>query len=222
MAEAFRLRARGAFEGVLASVEPKHDVFVTQLDDARPDSLMERDVATSGVLVTPRYDIQIATLIARDGGVLAWKARGAIGSKLPASPKRSVFGDICFLGLGPRTWLAIAKADSPTLANRLRLAFGDSAAVTDQSDGYAILRIAGEKARSTFEKGLAVDLHPHVFGPGDVASTTCAHINVIIWQIDEGPTYEVAIFRSYAASFCRWLAESAAEYGLKVGQLEGD
>ena len=42
-----------------------------------------------------------------------------------------------------------------------------------------------------------------------------SNIGVIILQIDEA-AYEIALFRSCAASFCHWLTESAAEFGLAV------
>jgi sarcosine oxidase subunit gamma len=93
--------------------------------------------------------------------------------------------------------------------------------VSDQSDGYAVLRLAGAAMRATFEKGLAVDLHPAAFGPGDAAVTTCSHIGVILWQLDDAPTYEIALFRSLAADFWHWLSTSAAEYGLRVAPQRG-
>jgi methylglutamate dehydrogenase subunit D len=37
-----------------------------------------------------------------------------------------------------------------------------------------------------------------------------AHIGVILWQLDDAPTFEVATFRSYAFSFRRWLDATAA------------
>jgi heterotetrameric sarcosine oxidase gamma subunit len=79
-----------------------------------------------------------------------------------------------------------------------------------------VLRLSGPKVRATFEKGLGVDLHPGSFRPGDAAVTACAHLGVILWQIDEAPTYEVAVFRSLASRFWHWLSESAAEYGLRI------
>jgi len=39
---------------------------------------------------------------------------------------------------------------------------------------------------------------------------------VHLWQIDDSPTYDIAVPRSLAASFWHWLAESAAEFGLDV------
>jgi methylglutamate dehydrogenase subunit D len=116
--------------------------------------------------------------------------------------------------IGPRSWLALSENE--TLADELAQVLAETAAVADQSSGYAILRLAGPKARATLEKGVGIDLHPRAFQPGDAAVTSCAHLGIIIWQIDEAPTYEIAVARSFAADFCHWLMQSAAEFGLKL------
>ncbi len=76
------------------------------------------------------------------------------------------------------------------------------------------MRIAGPKARDTLAKGLPIDLHQQVFQPGDTALTVVAHINVHIWQVDDAPTYDLAVFRSYAASFCEFITSAASEFGI--------
>jgi len=38
----------------------------------------------------------------------------------------------------------------------------------------------------------------------------------VIWQVDEMPTYDLAVPTSYAESFWSWLTASAAEYGYTV------
>ena len=43
-----------------------------------------------------------------------------------------------------------------------------------------------------------------------------ALIGVQIWQIDETPTYEIAVFRGFARSFWHFLTEAAAEYGCEI------
>jgi heterotetrameric sarcosine oxidase gamma subunit len=171
---------------------------------------------TAGVLASERTDLQIATVVARQGReALAERVRSTYGIDLPVGPKRAATDRIAFIGTGPRTWLAL-RQDGGSLVDDLQHALGDIAAVSDQSDGYAVLRLSGDKVRATFEKGLSVDLHPRAFRPGDAAVTTCSHLGVIIWQLDEAPSYEIALFRSLAAAFWHWLAESAAEFGLKV------
>jgi sarcosine oxidase subunit gamma len=36
------------------------------------------------------------------------------------------------------------------------------------------------------------------------------------WQVDDAPTYELAILRSVSASFWGWLTASAGEFGYEV------
>jgi methylglutamate dehydrogenase subunit D len=159
---------------------------------------------------------QIATIIAR-GSIadFAQRLKEALGIELVPGGKTSSGGGLVLVATGPRAWLAL-RDGGDNLVNALRQGLGETAAITDQSSGYAVLRIAGPKARATFEKGLGIDLHTRAFQPGDAASTSCAHLNVVIWQIDDAPTYDVAVPRSFAGAFCHWLSESAAEFGLKV------
>ena len=164
---------------------------------------------------------QIATVIAR-GPVenLAGRLKASFGLELVPGARVSSAGGLTFVATGPRAWLALDHGDfgsgGANLVTALRQGLGETAAVIEQSSGYIVLRIAGPKARATFEKGLGIDLHPRAFQAGDAASTSCAHLNVVIWQIDDAPTYDVAVPRSFAAAFCHWLRESAAEFGLKV------
>ena len=60
---------------------------------------------------------------------------------------------------------------------------------------------------------MPIDLHPRAFRAGDAAVTTVAHIGAQIWQVDETPTYELIVSRSFAAGFWEWLTDAAAEFG---------
>ncbi|MGP8233563.1 MAG: sarcosine oxidase subunit gamma [Methylovirgula sp.] len=172
--------------------------------------------AAADVVVCEESKRQAVTIIAHGSADdIAGRLQAAFGLKLVAGSKASSVGNLTFVATGPRAWLALSD-EAASLSTALRRALGDSAAVTDQSSGYTVFCVSGAKARATFEKGLGVDLHPRAFGPGDAASTSCAHLNVIIWQIDDQPIYEIAVARSFAAAFCHWLTESAAEFGLKV------
>jgi heterotetrameric sarcosine oxidase gamma subunit len=88
------------------------------------------------------------------------------------------------------------------------------ASVSDQSSGYAVLRIGGSASRDLLSRGAFIDFHPARFGPGSAAVAVIAHIGVILWQIDDAPTYEVALFRSYAASFWHWIEATSAGMGV--------
>ncbi len=41
-------------------------------------------------------------------------------------------------------------------------------------------------------------------------------MSAYLWQVDEAPTYEIAVPASFAGSFWHWLSDAAAEYGYVV------
>ena len=162
--------------------------------------------------------LALATVIARKGQAvpLTERVRAVFGIDLPTGPRRISVGKIAFIGTGPGQWLAVEQAsgDSQAFAARLKRDLAGLASVSDQSDARAVLRLSGPMARQVLAKGLPVDLHPRVFGPGDAALSQIALIGAHVWQIDETPTYEIAVFRSLAGSFADWLIASAAEFGI--------
>jgi sarcosine oxidase subunit gamma len=70
--------------------------------------------------------------------------------------------------------------------------------------------------REALAKGVAIDLHPRAFKTADAAATLVSHVAVQLWQVDDAPTYELAVARGFALSFWHWLATSAAEFGLEL------
>jgi sarcosine oxidase subunit gamma len=170
-----------------------------------------------GVTVRPRDDLAMAKLIARKGRAddLAAAIRSRYALDLPATPKRVEQGGLAVIWSGPGQWLAVAE-DGRDLARELSETVGAFAAVSDQSDGLAVLRVSGPHARDALIKGVGLDLHPRAFGPGDAAVTMIAHIGAQLWQLDDRPSYEIAIYRSFAGSLWRWLDASAAEFGCAV------
>lgn len=121
-------------------------------------------------------------------------------------------GDIVWSG--PGQWLIVTE--HPDVVATLALELADLAAVTNQSDARAILRLSGARARDVLAKGCLIDLHPRAFQPGDVALTSISHIGVQIWQVDETPGYDIAVPRSVIGSFWSWFEASAGEFGYCV------
>jgi len=162
--------------------------------------------------------LALATVIVRKGQAvpLTERVRAVFGIDLPTGPRRISVGKIAFIGTGPGQWLAVEQAsgDPQAFAASLKRDLAGLASVSDQSDARAVLRLSGPVARQVLAKGLPVDLHPRVFGPGDAALSQIALIGAHVWQIDETPTYEIAVFRSLAGSFADWLIASAAEFGI--------
>jgi sarcosine oxidase subunit gamma len=176
-------------------------------------------VRPARVAVCERTDLALASVLARHGAdsALASKVRETFGIELPMLPRRSAAGGVAFVWAGPGHWLATAEGEAGhRFEARLRKALDGLASISDQSDGRAVLRIAGSCARDTLGKGLPVDLDPSVMQPGGALVSAIGHIGVHLWQLDAVPTYECAISRSYAQSFWHWLEASAAEYGLTV------
>ncbi|WP_336490423.1 sarcosine oxidase subunit gamma [Methylobacterium nigriterrae] len=170
----------------------------------------------AGVRLSLREGIGLATLIAAEGqeAALARTLSRSFGLPLPETGTAHFAGERGLVWSAPGQWLAVAgtREGLHGLATALR----GLAAVSDQSDGRALLRVSGRSARAALAKGVAVDLHPRAFRAGRSAVTSIAHIGAQIWQRDEAPTYEIAVARSFAGSFWSWLAHAAVEFGYAV------
>jgi heterotetrameric sarcosine oxidase gamma subunit len=179
-----------------------------------------------GVIVTDRDGLGVATVLARNGtcAALAQRVHEHFRIALPRTPRRTSSGDLALLGTGPGAWLATFERGGNAFAVSLRQAVGDLAAVSDQSDGYSVLRLAGPRVRDLLCKLVPVDVHPHVFEVGDVAATVAAHIGATLWRLEDhtdgSPVFEVAVFRSLAACFWQILSEDAAEFGFEEVRSE--
>lgn len=171
--------------------------------------------AAPGLTITRRETLTLASFAAIRGkeDALREAVSSGFGVELPASTSRVTGVGTAFVWAGPDQWLALAEREGGRdLETELKEQLAGIASVVDQSDARVVVRIAGPRARDVLAKGVPLDLHPRAFKPGDVAITHASHIGVILWQVDDQPTYEVALFRSYADSFAHWLFESAAEY----------
>ena len=170
----------------------------------------------AGVRLSLREEIGLATLVVADGQETALRQILAdrFGWSLPSVGATSIEGEQGLVWSAPGQWLAVAetRAGLHGLAEALR----GVAAVTDQSDGRAVVRVSGRQARAMLVKGVALDLHPRAFRAGQAAATNIAHINVQIWQRDEAPTYDITVARSFAGSFWSWLTHAATEFGYEV------
>ncbi len=143
--------------------------------------------------------------------------KGATGLDLPRrSPLTANAGRRTALWLGPDRWLVVAPDDDRALADALRRALAEiHSAVTDISDSFAIIGLAGPRAREVLMKGCSLDLHPRVFKPGEVAQSTLAKADIILHQTKES-TFDIYVRRSFADYLWRWLEDAGAEYGVAV------
>jgi methylglutamate dehydrogenase subunit D len=188
--------------------------FISPFKDMLRLSRYGNPVGTPGVTFELPGSGTLAIIAARQGRGRALRetALSAYAVDLPDLPRRVEGRDIAFIWTGPDQWLAQGPPGKEPL---LAKAFYGLASVVDQSHGWALLRITGPRVRDALAKGLAIDLHPRAFASGFAAAASVAHIAVVLWQLDDRPTYEFAVPRSYSLSFWHWLEASAAEYGLE-------
>ena len=191
---------------------PRHSAWASILTESPPDAA--RPV---GVNAIAREGLGVASVLAQRVGEAALSAlvKTRYGLELPTTPRAVRNAAHAFVWAGPGQWLLVAEQRESFVE------LSELAAVSDQSDARAALRLSGPHVRDMLAKGCMIDLHPAAFPPGAVAMTSIAHIGVHLWRVDEqprdgDPAFDVLIARSMAASFWSWASASAAEYGCRV------
>jgi heterotetrameric sarcosine oxidase gamma subunit len=139
--------------------------------------------------------------------------------RLPGPPAgRSVAEQILelhpLLQIGPNRWLVVDHRDRlDGLATSLKHAASMGFAVTDLSQARTVLRIAGHKARDVLAKACALDLYPSIFPVGACAATSVSGLAAMLIAVDDTPTYDLYVPRTYGQYAWEWLCKAAAEYG---------
>lgn len=151
-------------------------------------------------VIIERRGLGLATVMARKDFDAA-----AFGRDLPTGSHCVARGALTLVGAGPGVWLAVAEDPGETWPEALERRFEGQCSISDQSGGYVVLRLSGPGAHALLQRGVAIDLHPDVFDAGSAAVTVIAHIGVILWRSGAAPVFDVAVFRSYAASFRDWI-----------------
>ena len=146
-------------------------------------------------------------------------AEAVLGLALPMEPNAvAVNGALLALWLGPDEWLVVTPPTAKIqLSESLEAAlYGMHAAVTDVTGGQTVITLGGPRARDVLAKGCPLDLHPAVFKGGDCAQTLVAKANVTICCVDDSPSFELVVRRSFAEYTALWLHDAALEYGPSV------
>lgn len=176
-------------------------------------------VGSGGVIAIERDGLGIARISPHRGesARLAELLRTNFGVEPANGPRRASLGEVAIAGIGPETWLAIRDDAGNAFAQSLRSLLGDCASVSDQSDAYVIIRLAGPKVRDALAKLIPIDVHPRSFHVGDLAQTLCGYVNVTLWRLEDtaerNPVFEIWAGRSLAASLHQAICHGAAEFG---------
>ena len=170
-----------------------------------------------GVVIIPRHDLSLAFVIGHhdDGAALDRVFSARYGIEPPHAPRAVCGASFDLVWSGPSQWLAVSLR--PGMPAELAAELDGVAAVTDQSDARAVLRLIGPNVRDALAKGCPVDVHPAAFRRGDTIVTTIGGIGVQLWWADVDDGLHLAVPRSMAGSFWSWLLPSAQEFGVEIG-----
>jgi methylglutamate dehydrogenase subunit D len=125
----------------------------------------------------------------------------------PGRTAGSSDGATRLIGLAPDLLLAVLPHPDGLAAPAITDRLGATAYVTEQSDNWVILRLAGPAARPALERICPIDLHPAAFPEGRAARTMMEHLGAIV--VHEAPdTFLLLSASSSAGSFLHALETS--------------
>nr|WP_241741196.1 sarcosine oxidase subunit gamma family protein [Gemmobacter straminiformis] len=150
---------------------------------------------------------QITAILPFPGGAKAVAAAlRPFGLTFPDPNRQSVNGAMRLVWTGREQAFLVGPA-APEMAPGLAATLDGAAAVTDQSDGWAVLTLSGPLARETLARLVPLDLRDTAFAVGAVARSGLNHMQMILTRSDTA-TYEVMVFRSMARTAWHELAEA--------------
>ena len=145
------------------------------------------DISTGVTRLTAAAEPDIVSIAARvdpaDGTLdaLQRRLRDAFGFSLPGVGAVHRNGDgLALLGLQRDQWFLVNERRSKDPVGTVRSRLGDIGCLTDQSDSWAILDLAGPLSQAALERICTLDLAPESFGSEQVARTAMEHLSVII------------------------------------------
>jgi sarcosine oxidase subunit gamma len=150
-------------------------------------------------------EVEVGTITA----LMPFSGQEAALSKALMAAHGMVFpgpGQVCNSVAGHCVWTArgqaflIGPAPDPALQS--------VAAVTDQSDAWAVVQITGEGAEDALARLIPIDLRPAAFPVGTSARTLCQHMTVSVCRLDEG--VRIMAFRSMARTLAHEIADAMA------------
>jgi heterotetrameric sarcosine oxidase gamma subunit len=187
----------------------------------RPGNFGAHGPDAPAIVVLERRNLAIVQ-VAAIGGEIEATRRGitaAVGITPDSKPNRAAASErTTVLWVGPGRWLVV-EAERPgiNLEDMLRSALpATQAALIDLGSSRTVLRIVGPSARDLLAKGCAIDLHPRVFAAGACAQSLLGHVAMLVHAVDDAPSFDIYVARSFGLTVWEWLTESAAEYGYRV------
>ncbi len=141
--------------------------------------------------------------------------QATLGQPLPTIANTFTAGENTQFRLGPDEWLlATEPGKERDIAEQLgEILSGQCYSLVDVTGGQVLLRLRGSHVREVLAKGCTLDLHPRAFKMGQCAQTTLAKTSMLIALIDDAPTFDIIVRRSFAEYAALWLQHSSARAG---------
>ncbi len=146
---------------------------------------------------TPARITSVMPFRGRAGAVQTALGRMGLGLPEPGQSREGKAAAILWSGRGQAFLL---DADPEPLAG--------IAALTDQSDAWAVMRLTGPGWDQVLSRLVALDLRPSGFPEGAVARSGLNHMNALFRRLADG--VEIWVFRSMAATAVEELAGAMA------------
>ena len=112
--------------------------------------------------------------------------------------------------LGPDEWLISLPLEqlADTRDSLSQALSGIHHAVTEVSDYYTVLELRGPQSREVIQSASPLDIRSENFGPGQCAQTRFGHASILLWPIDDTPSFGLQVRWSYAQYVYDYLAGS--------------
>lgn len=133
--------------------------------------------------------------------------QAASGLDLPAPNRMSQKGETMLQWFGRDTYLLTGEPD-PNLVKH--------AALTDQSDAWAVTLLEGGSARDILARLTPLDLRPQMFKPGHTARSQIGHMMGAITCTDDNQ-FQIMVFRGFAATLVHELDVAMKAVAAKTG-----
>lgn len=165
----------------------------------------------SGVEVRERTDLALASLTTRRGKDVEARSRamGFLGLDLPRPGGHVQSETYSATWMAPEQWFISAPlSDDALLADELKSAVGDSASVTEQTDGWCCFALSGPNCLALFEKLTPIDIAG--LAAGQAVRSRFEHMAGLLICEEKGSRYLVFGQRSMAGSLLHALHITAA------------
>ncbi len=165
------------------------------------------NIDADGASLTEVTGMAIMSVTIRTDGARGFKTafKKMFGAVYPSARESLMAGKTMIVPSAIDQVFIIEKTDPKKLEEKLINGLGTHATITDQTDGWGILTLAGPKAITTMERVSQVDMDLSVFPVGAVARTVLEHVGAIVMRekATRGEDHRFMLLsqRSSAASF---------------------